>query len=206
MFGLEQSDEREAMNITIKICTPLAVLALCYPQAAKAEQQVAAANLPVLVTDEDLDKLRGGFVWSGLEVNFGADIRTYVNGELALHTILNWTDDGSETIQTAAAGLIQVDAAALEGGILSTGNIRMKVGDTPVYLLNGGRTAISHDTVNGVQNLLINTARGFESVQEVDATLDLSGYQSFSSDLMFDRLSSALEDAAAEAGIGALGF
>lgn len=178
--------------------------ALLIPQTAKADP-VAAVGLPALVPDEDLDKLRGGFVVSGLGINFGADIRTYVNGDLMLQTVLNWSDEGAHTTQTAAAGLSPVDVSALENGVLSNGNIRMKVGDTPVYLLNNGQTAIVHETANGVQNMLINTANGFEAIQEVDATLTLSGYENFNSDMMMDRIGSALSDIAGQAGIGALG-
>jgi len=178
--------------------------ALLIPQTAKANP-VAAVGLPALVPDEDLDKLRGGFVVDGLGVNFGADIRTYVNGELLLQTVLNLSDEGAHTTQTAAAGLSPVDVSTLENGVLSNGNIRMKVGDTPVYLLNNGQTAIVHETANGIQNTLINTANGFEAVQEVDATLTLSGYENFNSDLMMDRIGSALGDVVGQAGIGALG-
>lgn len=178
--------------------------AMLVPQTAKADP-AAAVGLPALVPDEDLDKLRGGFIVNGLGVNFGADIRTYVNGELLLQTVLNLNDDGAHTTQTAAAGLSPVDVSSLQNGILSNGNIRMKVGDTPVYLLNNGQTAIVHETTNGVQNMLINTANGFEAVQEVDATLNLSGYESFNNDLMMDRIGSALQDIAGQAGIGALG-
>ncbi len=179
--------------------------AMLMPQIAKADPTVTAVDLPALVSDEELDKLRGGFVVSGLGINFGADIRTYVNGELLLQTVLNLNDEGAHTTQTAAAGLSPVDVSALENGVLSNGNIRMKVGDTPVYLLNNGQTAIVHETTNGVQNMLINTANGFEAVQEVDATLSLSGYENFNSNLMMDRLGSALDDVAGHAAIGALG-
>ncbi len=178
--------------------------AMLLPQTANAEP-AAAVGLPALVPDEDLDKLRGGFVVNGLGVNFGADIRTYVNGELLLQTVLTMNDDGAHTSQTAAAGLSPVDVSTLENGILSNGSIRMKVGDTPVYLLNNGQTAIAHETANGVQNMLINTASGFDAVQEVDATLSLSGYESFNSDLMMDRIGNALNDVVGQAGIGALG-
>ena len=196
------------MSYRKKIFATVACIAPCIamltPQTAKADP-AAAVDLPALVSDEDLDKLRGGFVVSGLGINFGADIRTYVNGELLLQTVLNLNDDGAHTTQTAAAGLSPVDVSTLQNGVLSNGNIRMKVGDTPVYLLNNGQTAIVHETGNGVQNMLINTANGFEAVQEVDATLSLSGYQNFNSDIMMDRLSGALDDIAGHAAIGALG-
>jgi len=141
----------------------------------------------------------------GLGINFGADIRTYVDGELMLETVLIWNADGAETVQTAAPGLTPVEVAALENGILSNGSIQMKVGEAPVFLLNDGQTAISHDTTNGVQNTLINTAAGLNAVQEVEASLSLSGYDSFNADLMADRLGSALDSLVGQAGIGALG-
>lgn len=191
-------------NIFATVACIASSTAMLIPQTAKADP-VAAVGLPALVSDEDLDKLRGGFVVNGLGVNFGADIRTYVNGELLLQTVMSLSDEGAHTTQTAAAGLSPVDVSTLENGVLSNGNIRMKVGDTPVYLLNNGQTAIVHETANGVQNMLINTANGFEAVQEVDATLTLSGYENFNSDLMMDRIGSALDDIAGQAGIGALG-
>ncbi|MEO9468233.1 hypothetical protein [Parasphingorhabdus sp.] len=192
------------MKMSSRILAPFATIAIIWPQAAQSEPP-SAADLPALVSDEELDKLRGGFRFSGLDINFGADIRTYVNGDLMLQTVLNWTDNGPETIQSVAAGLTPVDAAALQNGVFSNGNIRMKIGDTPVYLLNDGKTAIAHGTTNGLQNMLINTANGFNSIQEVDATLGLSGYQDFNADLMRERLGSALGDALTQGAIAALG-
>ena len=193
------------MNIISKALTDAAMVAIAFPQTAKADPHPQAVDLPVLVDDHDLDKLRGGFIWSGLDINFGADIRTYVDGELMLHTILNWTDNGAETIQTASAGLNPVDTSALQDGIFSNGNIRMKLGDSPGYLLNGGRTLIGHELANGVQNMLINTSSGFDSVQEVDATIDLGGYQDFRSDLFRDRITNSVNELVGQTSIGALG-
>ena len=81
----------------------------------------------------------------------------------------------------------------------------MKLGDSPAYLLNGGRTLIGHETANGVQNMLINTALGLESVQDVNATIDLGGYQDFRSDLLRDRITNNVNDLVGQASIGALG-
>jgi len=193
------------MKTSLKILTPsVAFLAFVSPPAAQA-QNAAATSLPVVVSDQELSELRGGFVWSGLDINFGADIRTYVDGNLVLQTVLNWTDDGVERLQTAAGGLTPVSSAALQNGIYSNGGIRMKIGETPVYVLNDGRTALTHETENGLQNMLINTAVGLNSVQEVNATIGLSGYQQFNSELMFDRLNGALDDIIGQAAIGALG-
>jgi hypothetical protein len=192
------------MRILCKILATAALAGLYCPIASAASDP-AQASLPVIVPDKDLDKMRGGFVWSGLEINFGADIRTYVNGELVLRTALVWTGDGAQTEQAASESLTRVDMAALESGILSTGSIRMRVGDTPVYLLNNGRTAISHGTENGVQNMLINTADGLNAVQEVDANLSLSGYAEFSAGLAYDRMVNTLNDLGGQGGVRALG-
>ncbi len=193
------------MNIASTIIAPTAVLLAFVNPVAVQAQSAAATDLPILVSEDELDELRGGFAWSGLDINFGADIRTYVDGNLVLQTVLNWTDNGAEIMQIAADGLTPAAASQLQNGILSNGNIRMKVSESPVYLLNDGRTAISHQTGSGVQNMLINTAIGLNSVQEVNATIDLGGYQDFSSTLMRDRLGNALDDVAGQAAIGALG-
>lgn len=178
--------------------------AVTLPSSASAQGN-EKSDLAILLSEDDLEELRGGFVVSGMTVNFGADIRTYVDGELLLQTVLNWGPKGAETVQTAAAGLTPVDVASLESGVLSNGNIRMKVGDTPVFLLNDGQTAISHETASGIQNLLLNTATGLDAVQQVDATLTLSGYEQFNAELMTDRLVSSLNDLAGQGVIGALG-
>lgn len=193
------------MNIASTIIAPTAVLLAFVNPVAVQAQSAAATDLPILVSEDELDELRGGFAWSGLDINFGADIRTYVDGNLVLQTVLNWTDNGAEIMQIAADGLTPAAASQLQNGILSNGNIRMKVSESPIYLLNDGRTAISHQTGSGVQNMLINTAIGLNSVQEVNATIDLGGYQDFSSTLMRDRLGNALDDVAGQAAIGALG-
>ena len=61
------------MTRLTKCLSAVTATLLCFSHAAQADPP-AAADLPVLVTDEDLDKLRGGFVYSGLNINFGADI------------------------------------------------------------------------------------------------------------------------------------
>ena len=50
------------------------------------------------VSDEVLAAQRGGFAFQGMVIAFGADIRSYVNDELALRTIVSWTPEG-QTIE-----------------------------------------------------------------------------------------------------------
>src|SRR3546814_2902987 len=49
------------------------------------------------VSDEVLAAQRGGFAFQGMVIAFGADIRSYVNDELALRTIVSWTRSEEHT-------------------------------------------------------------------------------------------------------------
>jgi hypothetical protein len=58
-----------------------------------------------LVNDSELAGMRGGFFTaSGAQFDFGASIRTMVNGQLALQTNLKWTPAGPITQQLSGLG------------------------------------------------------------------------------------------------------
>jgi hypothetical protein len=58
-----------------------------------------------LVSDRELAGMRGGFFTaSGAQFDFGASIRTMVNGKLALQTDLKWTAAGPITQQLSGLG------------------------------------------------------------------------------------------------------
>jgi hypothetical protein len=49
-------------------------------------------DLPIdaaMLSDKELGEQRGGFTFQGMEIKLGADIRTFLNGELALHTVIS---------------------------------------------------------------------------------------------------------------------
>lgn len=50
-------------------------------------------DLPALSVDE-LQTLRGGFEFAGLKFDFAAQLRTFVDGRLALETLITYTDTG----------------------------------------------------------------------------------------------------------------
>lgn len=173
-----------------------------------------AANAPVqgdeifstleTVGDEELAEQRGGFVVNGLDITLGAQIRTYLDGQLVLQTTVNWGATGSSQTQVMSGALSQADAQQLQAGILSTGGITMRVGDNVVYLANQGQTALMHRTDGGLQNVLINTASNVKFTQEVDAHLDLGGYQEFSAGLTTQRLSESIGASIANATLTSL--
>lgn len=157
------------------------------------------------LADSELAEQRGGFRWEGVDVGLGAEIRTYLNGDLALQTNISWTPAGAETTQWASAVLTPAAAAQLQAGILTSGGITMRVGDETVFLANEGQTAIIHRTDGAVQNVLINRASNVTGRQEVDAVLDLGNFSQFQERLGDLRIGQAVADAVGQATIGSLG-
>lgn len=155
------------------------------------------------VSDELLDQQRGGFVIHGMTVNLGADIRTYINGELMLRTTVSWTDAGVLKEQFAAQGISPANAASLNASALANGKISMDVGGTPVFAANDGQTMLIHRVENGLQNILVNTASNLDIVQQVDASVELGGYEAFHDSIMSNRLSDSISSAIGAMTIGA---
>lgn len=190
------------MNPRFSLCVVSAFATMAFANVAHAAQPGHAAengdgesagldpteDIYAAVDDTELDELRGGFRVAGMDVSLGADIRTYLNGDLVLHTLVNWSDVGrtqtqfvSDVLTPSAARLVQ--ASALGGGELS-----MTIGGSTVFLANEGKTAFAHRTEDGLQNVLINTADNQNITQTVDATVTLGGYESFNSDIISNRL------------------
>jgi hypothetical protein len=157
------------------------------------------------VSDAELGEQRGGFQFEGMEIKLGADIRTFLNNELALHTVITMDENGYSRVQTVGAGLTLADADAIRNNVLSNGAIRMNVGDSQVFLANEGRTAIIHGNEGALQNILINTASNITATQDVTATLDLSGYDGFAASVTADQLGRSLGDDVTRAISGAFG-
>jgi hypothetical protein len=157
------------------------------------------------IGDDELGEQRGGFQFAGMEIKLGADIRTFLNNELALHTVITMDENGYNRVQTVGAGLTLADADAIRNNVLSNGAIRMNVGDSQVFLANEGRTAIIHGNEGALQNILINTASNITATQDVTATLDLQGYDGFASTVTADQLGRSLGDDVTRAISGAFG-
>ncbi len=145
----------------------------------RASAYEADPDIAPFVDDEELSNQRGGFAIGGLDIALGADIKTFINDQLALHTVVNWSDHAVSQTQVMSGALTMVDASNLRDQILSSGNIRMQIGSSPVFTANEGQTAISHRTDGALQNILINTASYVNVRQEVNATLDVAGYSEF---------------------------
>ena len=185
-------------RILLLMCAPVLLAA-----SAPSSTGDPLATAPVLA-DETLAEQRGGFTFQGMRISFGADIRSYVNDELALRTIVSWTPEGQTIERFVSPSLTAVDAAQVQGGILTSGGISMRVGDETVFLANNGQTALIQST-DAIQNVLINTASNVSLNQQVDAVLDISGYEGFRDVLATTRLSDAIGAVMGAQTVGALG-
>jgi hypothetical protein len=157
------------------------------------------------ISDSELIDQRGGFQFAGMEIKLGADIRTFLDNALVLHTVITIDELGYSRVQTIADNLTLADADALRNNILSNGAIRMNVGNNQVYLANEGKTAIIHGNEGSLQNILINTASNIAASQDVTATLDLAGYDGFVATITADQLGRSLGDDVARAITGTFG-
>lgn len=175
------------------------------PATAEPPMDDEALFSEATIGDDELGEQRGGFQFGGMEIKLGADIRTFLNNELALHTVITMDDNGYSRVQTVGAGLTLADADAIRNNVLSNGAIRMNVGDSQVYLANEGRTAIIHGNEGALQNILVNTASNITATQDVTATLDLQGYDGFASTITADQLSRSIGDDVTRAISGAFG-
>lgn len=158
------------------------------PDIATAAYENGDAAMP-FVANAELANLRGGFAIGGLNIALGADIKTFLNGQLALHTTVSWDNQAITQTHVISGGLTMADAGNLRDQVLASGNIHMQIGNAPVYLANDGQTAITHRTDGTLQNILVNTASNVNVRQEVNATLDVGGYADFATDIQNVQLS-----------------
>ena len=184
-----------------RFCAAVIILAfLALPAGAGAQERLSTAELA---------ELRGGYlIAQGITLGFGASVRTYVNGQLALESRLTWTEDGAVTTRTAGdvPGAVELGDnldIALTGG-LDLG--ALKAGSGLLLSDSSGVTALAHNLQGGnIQNLILNTASGRDLRQEIEITLSLPDLPSMQRSYGIDRLGSQIGQDMNAATLGALG-
>ena len=187
------------------IATAIATISVSAPAYASDDGGDDAMFSGAIVSDTELSDQRGGFAFAGMDIKLGADIRTFLENELVLHTVITIDENGYNRAQTVSGALTLADADTIRNNILSNGSITMNVGNSQVFLANEGRTAIIHGSEGALQNILINTASNIIASQEVTATLDLGGYDGFAATITADQLGRSMGDDITRAITGAFG-
>jgi hypothetical protein len=153
----------------------LAMLLSCGPAFAQESA--------VPLDDEVLAAQRGGLLTPlGLDIGFGASVRTYVDGSLALETRLIWTAEGvlsERMFESEAAKALTADLAKVDPG-------------SPVSVAPG--TTVIHDLSQGrIASIVLNTANDRNIRQDTDVTLHLPQLPDLQQRVLLERLSQALQ-------------
>jgi hypothetical protein len=148
---------------------------------------------PAPMADEELARERAGFVTAGgLQIGFGASVRTYVDGQLALETRLTWTQQGAVTERIG--DLAAVTAAGLPQGW----------GVIPG--LTGGETRLLHDLQNGrIASVVLNTASERSIRQDTNITLTIPQLAELQAQLSAERIASTIQGAVGQALVDRIG-
>lgn len=157
-------------------------LALSFALALGAPIAAAGQAPPLALSNQALAEQRGGLQTpSGMTFGFGATVRTYIDGQVALETKLTWTDQGAQTqnLGTSSAG------AALPG---SWTDVLPGVG--------GGATTVTHTlAADNISSLVINTANNRTIRQQTDVTLVLPQLADLQRQAAGDRIAANLQTA-----------
>ena len=144
--------------------------ALAEPPAAVEE---ALGDLEPL-TGQELGDLRGGALFAGgFAFDFGAIVRTMIDGQPALETRLTWTPEGA----------VMEDLSAIAGSPLP---------DFDGFGLNiidaSGSTLVGHRLLDGeIQNFIVNSGDNRNIRQDIDITLTLPGFAEVQRGMSIDR-------------------
>ncbi len=164
-------------------CIALASLAM--PATAEALESYGAELVPL--PSSELRALRGGIQVAGVDFDFGATVRVYVDGALVADTALTMNLDGSISHLTTIHDLT---IASEFTGSLVNGNIRSP--DRKGRLASSSPTtpgtslALNNITASEAFGLLANDAIGRNIVQTIDLNLTVNNFGQINSMLQSD--------------------
>lgn len=166
----------------MRLCTILAavcaVMAIMFAPSAVA-QEAEDFNLKPMA-DEELGELRGGFFTvDGLTFDFGAIVRTTIDGLPALESRLTWTPEGMviDDLSTITPGTLPV-----------AGGWGLDLSDST------GTTLVGHRLIDGaLQGFILNSGDNRDIRQDMQITLTLPGFEAVQQNILSDRLGMRIE-------------
>ncbi len=168
------------MKPRLLLATAVALAAFASPavfQPAVAREQL---------TDEEMDDARGGILVAGnVAFEFGAVMKTYEDGVLALQTQVNWTAAGQQVTQTLGPDVSAGELGALNPA--STATLAGLTKSTPTsFTTSDGATLIQQIAPTQVLNLLANTGSDHTYQLDTAVTLVLPGFASTQANMVQD--------------------
>jgi len=176
-----------------KIYTLLAIA--CAMTAMFAPVAAAQETKPpdmASLADKELGNLRGGFLTAeGYTFDFGAVVRTTVDGQPALEQRLTWTPDGV-VIENASG----IPASQLAG----IGGIGLDLSDAT------GTTLVGHRLVDGqIQGFIVNSGNNRDIGQDIQVNLTLPGFDMVQKNMLAGQLGMRIDMDMAAGLVGANG-
>jgi hypothetical protein len=140
-----------------------------------AQTQEAVLDGLTLLPAEELATFRAGLLLAGgIAFEFGAIVRTTVDGRAALETRLTWTPDGV---------VVEDMSAFPDAPIPEFHGFGLTITDAT------GTTLVGHRLLDGgLQGFIINTGDNRNIRQDLNVTLTLPGFDAIQRDMLTDRL------------------
>lgn len=161
-----------------------------------------AAHAQEVLSLEEMEDTRGGLMtpW-GQDISFGAVVKTYVDGQLALQSQLTWTPEGA--VRTYEAGALTPDLASAAAAF------GLKVDPNSQGLLapgENGATVVLHDLgADRVAGMILNNADNRTVRQSTEVTLNIPGLEAAQRYMASSAMDSRLQSALGQALAGAVG-
>ena len=119
------------------------------------------------VSDDELSASRGGFLTvNGIDFDFGANVQTLVNGQLALQTSVQWNPTGATVQQTlgSQANIVAIPSSQLNA-LFGTNNGIVANG-VQITAPTGSIEVAANVAGSQVQNLVVNSASNQSNLAE----------------------------------------
>ena len=165
------------MKMRLLLATVLAAAAVTAPaafQKADAREQLS---------DEEMDQARGGILVAGnLAFEFGAVMKTYEDGALALQTQVNWTPEGPVVSQITGPDVTSINSP-LGMQLASSANLALSSAlknNSSTFITSSGTALVQSVTDNQLLNGVINTASNQDIRTDTNLVITLPGFASTS--------------------------
>jgi len=192
MFGRARASKFPSLRTVAGALALGGCLFAAGPVLADEQRYDSYDGSPVASPDQ-LRAMRGGLQVAGLDLAFGATVRTFVNGSLAAETVFTLNDAGGMDQQTTILDSELLTPVSGDAGI-SDGNLNLPaLAGASGFVVNnpsGSAAALTSISLQHAQNIVINTVPGLDLQQLVDMSLTIQNFAQLHSDLQAAALAS----------------